>query len=84
MYRVARGYLGQVYNPENGKDYAADLELDGDVLKVRGACGSDSLVEPEMDEDSQLSLVISSSPQVMQKQTGYFRCLDEVPVSFGG
>ena len=27
---------GRIYNPENGKDYAADLELDRDVLKVRG------------------------------------------------
>ena len=27
---------GRIYNPENGKDYEADLELDGEVLKVRG------------------------------------------------
>ena len=27
---------GRIYNPENGKDYEADLELDGEDLKVRG------------------------------------------------
>ena len=27
---------GRIYNPENGKDYEADLEFDGEVLKVRG------------------------------------------------
>lgn len=27
---------GRIYNPDNGKDYEADLELDGEVLKVRG------------------------------------------------
>ena len=27
---------GRIYNPENGKDYEADLELDGEVLKVSG------------------------------------------------
>ncbi len=27
---------GRIYNPENGKDYEADLELDGEVLQVRG------------------------------------------------
>ena len=27
---------GRIYNPENGKDYEADLKLDGEVLKVRG------------------------------------------------
>ena len=30
---------GRIYNPENGKDYEADLELDGEVLKVRGWLG---------------------------------------------
>ncbi len=27
---------GRIYNPGNGKDYEADLELESDVLKIRG------------------------------------------------
>tara|TARA_B100001013_G_scaffold288001_1_gene187799 strand:- start:453 stop:608 length:156 start_codon:yes stop_codon:yes gene_type:complete len=26
---------GRIYNPVNGKDYEAELELESDVLKVR-------------------------------------------------
>lgn len=30
---------GRIYNPEDGKSYAADLELEGEVLKLRGWLG---------------------------------------------
>lgn len=30
---------GRIYNPEDGKKYKADLELEGEILKVRGWIG---------------------------------------------
>lgn len=30
---------GRIYNPEDGKRYKADLELEGEILKVRGWIG---------------------------------------------
>lgn len=38
-FRGHKWERGRIYNPENGKRYKADLELVGDVLKVRGWIG---------------------------------------------
>ena len=38
-YEGGKWKHGRVYNPENGKFYKADLELMGDVLKMRGWIG---------------------------------------------